>query len=84
MLISLTILGLFGISNLHFWALGFLGLGYKSNTQCFEESYSVKMMKFLESLNIKVFYFDPYLSENFSAQKVETFDFFSHPQLVGG
>ena len=31
-------------------------------------------MKFLESLNIKVFYFDPYLSENFSAQKVETFE----------
>tara|TARA_Y100000816_G_scaffold155680_1_gene111027 strand:- start:384 stop:1727 length:1344 start_codon:yes stop_codon:yes gene_type:complete len=55
-------------------SFGFLGLGYKSNTQCFEESYSVKMMKFLESLNIKVFYFDPYLSENFSAQKVETFE----------
>jgi len=55
-------------------SFGFLGLGYKSNTQCFEESYSVKMMKFLESLNIKVFYFDPYLSENFSAKKVETFE----------
>ena len=31
-------------------------------------------MKFLESLKIKVFYYDPYLTEKFSAQKVETFD----------
>ena len=50
---------------------GFLGLGYKSNTQCFEESYSIKMMNFLDSLNIKVFYYDPYLKEQFVAKKVE-------------
>ena len=55
-------------------SFGFLGLGYKSNTQCTEESYSIKMMKFLESLNIKVFYYDPYLTDKFTAQKVETFD----------
>ena len=55
-------------------SFGFLGLGYKSNTQCFEESYSIKMMKFLESLNIKVFYFDPYLKEEFNAKKVNSFD----------
>ena len=53
---------------------GFLGLGYKSNTQCFEESYSLKMMNFLESLNIKVFYYDPYLLEKFSATKVNSFE----------
>tara|TARA_B100000989_G_scaffold122743_1_gene90737 strand:+ start:3221 stop:4564 length:1344 start_codon:yes stop_codon:yes gene_type:complete len=55
-------------------SFGFLGLGYKSNTQCFEESYSIKMMHFLESLNIKVYYYDPYLKEKFTAQKVETFE----------
>ncbi len=55
-------------------SFGFLGLGYKSNTQCFEESYSIKMMKFLESLNIKVFYYDPYLTEKFSATKVTSFE----------
>ena len=53
---------------------GFLGLGYKSNTQCFEESYSIKMMNFLESLNIKVFYYDPYLNEEFTATKVNNFE----------
>ena len=55
-------------------SFGFLGLGYKSNTQCYEESYSIKMMKFLESLNIKVFYYDPYLTEKFSATKVQSFE----------
>ena len=55
-------------------SFGFLGLGYKSNTQCYEESYSIKMMKFLESLNIKVFYYDPYLTEKFSATKVKSFE----------
>ena len=55
-------------------SFGFLGLGYKSNTQCFEESYSIKMMNFLESLNIKVFYYDPYLSETFNATKVKNFE----------
>ena len=55
-------------------SFGFLGLGYKSNTQCYEESYSIKMMKFLESLNIKVFYYDPYLTEKFSARKVKSFE----------
>ena len=55
-------------------SFGFLGLGYKSNTQCFEESYSIKMMKFLESLNIKVFYYDPYLSEKFTATKIKSFE----------
>ena len=55
-------------------SFGFLGLGYKSNTQCFEESYSIKMMEFLESLNIKVFYYDPYLVQKFNAQKVDSFD----------
>ena len=55
-------------------SFGFLGLGYKSNTQCFEESYSIKMMEFLESLNIKVFYYDPYLTEKFSATKVTSFE----------
>ena len=55
-------------------SFGFLGLGYKSNTECYEESYSIKMMKFLESLNIKVFYYDPYLSKKFSAKKVENFE----------
>ena len=53
---------------------GFLGLGYKSNTQCYEESYSIKMMKFLESLKIKVFYYDPYLIDKFSATKVKSFE----------
>ncbi len=53
---------------------GFLGLGYKSRTECFEESYSIKMMKFLESLNIKVFYYDPYLKNKFTAIKVHSFD----------
>ncbi len=55
-------------------SFGFLGLGYKSNTQCYEESYSIKMMNFLESLNIKVFYYDPYLSETFNATKVKNFE----------
>ena len=55
-------------------SFGFLGLGYKSNTQCVEESYSLKMVKFLESLNIKVFYYDPYLNNNFSAIKVKNLD----------
>ena len=55
-------------------SFGFLGLGYKSNTQCFEESYSIKMMNFLESLKIKVFYYDPYLTEKFSATKVTSFE----------
>ena len=55
-------------------SFGFLGLGYKSNTQCIEESYSIKMMNFLESLKIKVFYYDPYLTDKFSAQKVESFE----------
>ncbi len=55
-------------------SFGFLGLGYKSNTQCFEESYSIKMMKFLESLKIKVYYYDPYLTEKFSATKVNSFE----------
>ena len=55
-------------------SFGFLGLGYKSNTQCFEESYSIKMMNFLRSLNIDVFYYDPYLSEKFDATKVMTFE----------
>ena len=55
-------------------SFGFLGLGYKSNTQCFEESYSIKMMHFLESLNIEVYYYDPYLKEKFNAKKVETFE----------
>ena len=55
-------------------SFGFLGLGYKSNTKCVEESYSIKMMKFLESLKIKVFYYDPYLTETFEAQKVESFE----------
>ena len=55
-------------------SFGFLGLGYKSNTQCFEESYSIKMMKFLESLNIKVFYYDPYLNEKFTATKINSFE----------
>ena len=55
-------------------SFGFLGLGYKSNTQCFEESYSIKMMEFLESLNIKVFYYDPYLTEKFSSTKVTSFE----------
>ena len=55
-------------------SFGFLGLGYKSNTQCFEESYSIKMMNFLRSLNIDVFYYDPYLSEKFNATKVITFE----------
>ena len=55
-------------------SFGFLGLGYKSNTQCFEESYSIKMMKFLESLKIKVYYYDPYLTEKFSATKVYSFE----------
>ena len=32
------------------------------------------MMKFLESLNIKVFYYDPYLTEKFSATKVKSFE----------
>ena len=55
-------------------SFGFLGLGYKSNTQCFEESYSIKMMNFLRSLNIDVFYYDPYLTEKFEATKVKTFE----------
>ena len=55
-------------------SFGFLGLGYKSNTQCVEESYSIKMMNFLESLKIKVFYYDPYLVQKFNAQKVDSFD----------
>ncbi len=55
-------------------SFGFLGLGYKSNTQCFEESYSIKMMNFLESLDVKVFYYDPYLNEEFTATKVENFE----------
>ncbi len=55
-------------------SFGFLGLGYKSNTQCFEESYSIKMMEFLKSLNIKVFYYDPYLTEKFSSTKVTSFE----------
>ena len=55
-------------------SFGFLGLGYKSNTQCFEESYSIKMMNFIESLNIKVFYYDPYLTEKFAAKKVESLE----------
>ena len=55
-------------------SFGFLGLGYKSNTQCFEESYSIKMMNFLKSLNIDVFYYDPYLTEKFEATKVMTFE----------
>ena len=55
-------------------SFGFLGLGYKSNTQCFEESYSIKMMNFLKSLKIEVFYYDPYLIEKFDAKKVHSFD----------
>ena len=55
-------------------SFGFLGLGYKANTQCFEESYSIKMMNFLESLKIKVFYYDPYLVETFNAQKVDSYE----------
>ena len=55
-------------------SFGFLGLGYKSNTQCVEESYSIKMMKFLESLNIKVFYYDPYIEEKFNAAQVYNFE----------
>ena len=55
-------------------SFGFLGLGYKSNTQCFEESYSIKMMNFLKSLKIDVFYYDPYLTEKFDATKVKTFE----------
>ena len=31
-------------------------------------------MNFLESLNIKVFYYDPYLSETFNATKVKNFE----------
>ena len=31
-------------------------------------------MNFLESLKIKVFYYDPYLVEAFNAQKVESFE----------
>ena len=30
--------------------------------------------EFLESLKIKVFYYDPYLTDKFSAQKVESFE----------
>ena len=55
-------------------SFGFLGLGYKSNTQCYEESYSIKMMNFLESLNIKVFYYDTYLNEKFVAEKVDNLE----------
>ena len=32
------------------------------------------MMKFLISLNIKVFYYDPYLKERFSATKLNSLD----------
>ena len=32
------------------------------------------MMKFLESLNIKVFYYDPYLDEKFTATKINSFE----------
>ena len=63
------------LKNIHkIKSFGFLGLGYKSNTQCYEESYSIKMMKFLMSLNIKVFYYDPYLKERFSATKLNSLD----------
>ena len=34
-------------------SFGFLGLGYKSNTQCYEESYSIKMMNFLDKFKYK-------------------------------
>lgn len=61
-------------NNYNIKSFGFLGLGYKSNTQCFEESYSIKMMNFLKSLKIEVFYYDPYLIEKFDAKKVHSFD----------
>ena len=32
------------------------------------------MMNFLESLNIKVFYYDPYLNEKFVAEKVDNLE----------
>ena len=32
------------------------------------------MMNFIESLNIKVFYYDPYLTEKFAAKKVESLE----------
>jgi UDPglucose 6-dehydrogenase len=51
-------------------SFGFLGLGYKSNTQCYEDSYSIKMLNFLRSLDIEVFYYDPYIIDSFDATKV--------------
>ena len=39
----------------------FAGIGYKSNTSSFEDTYILSLMKYATSINLDVFYFDKYI-----------------------
>lgn len=57
------------IKNMKFKNIGFIGTGYKPNTEFFEESIAYKIMKKAKKLKFKVCYFDRFIKKDHSEFK---------------